>query len=103
METQTHVRANFGHFYNFADIPLDRSAHISTCGDTSSYTNNVYFNNSPPPPQKKRAKTEAGTHQLQRAYEDEGAPSAAAAHCVDGLDSDSEPAEKGWREAGKPV
>lgn len=55
------------------------------------------------PPPKKRAKTESGTHQLQSAYEDEGAPSAAAAHCVDGLDSDSEPADKGWREAGKPV
>lgn len=44
-----------------------------------------------------------GHNQLQSANEDEGAPSAAAAHCVDGLDSDSEPAEKGLREAGKPV
>lgn len=50
-----------------------------------------------------KEKTEDSTHQLQSAYEDKGAPSAAAAHCVGGLDSDSEPAEKGWRKAEKPV
>lgn len=55
--------------------------------------------NSPP----KKSKKTSETHQLQSANEDEGAAPAAAAHCVGGVDSDSEPAEKRCREAGEPV
>lgn len=69
--SQTHVRANFGHFYNFTDIPLDRSAHINTCGDTSSYTNNVSFNNSPSPKKEQkqnRALTSCKVHMKMRVH-----------------------------------
>lgn len=95
METQRHVRVNFSHSRNFVEILVDPSADINTCGDTSRC---VFQKNKTS--LQKRANNES-TYQLQSAYEDEGAPSAAAAHCVGGLDSDSEPAVEGLEEGAE--